>query len=362
LIDINKNYNNIFILESHAFWFQFSEDFDFEKDIVLTFDFRLKMHLESLGGQVFYIDSLCGPDEMQKNNLLAEDFFKKWHYDKYGEDIFKELDVPFGFAFRIEIWSEYLHYVRLRANLNQLKKIKCKKFFLGENKDLLKNVLTDIGLNFYLADKKNTCTIPVYFFDIHKYMFNALHAKSLRNIFKNIMIWTLSNIRFFLDIFVNKGQKIIYAQIYHPTKPIISYLLKDPNLRVVTSSLVTEKGWKKFFFQRLIPIRDRQTFFKKRANNLLTDFRKKHCTQLILNDGTDATDGVYIIIERQIKHRVAEALRILSSTIAYVERYPIHLQLMIANIGMVQTIVDCILLLRPKLWGVAANRLKYIHR
>jgi hypothetical protein len=119
--------------------------------------------------------------------------------------------------------------------------------------------------------------------------------------------------------------------------------LKNPDLRVVTSSLITEKGWRKFFFQRLIPIRDRQTFFKKRANNLLTDFRKKHCTQLILNDGTDATDGVYIIIERQIKHRVAEALRILSSTIAYVERYPIHLQLMIANIGMVQTIVDCVL-------------------
>ena len=338
-----EKYRHIYILESRDYWTQYPERFDTAQDIVLTFDFGLKHDIESIGGHVFYVDNLCSPDEMQKNNFLAIEFLQKWHYDKTGNDIFTAQGVPFGFAFRIEIWSEFLHYVRLRANLEQLKKIKCEKIFVGESNEFLKDVLREIGLHFDLVGKKITSNNPVYFFDIHKYMYNALHAKSLKNIAKNMMIWTLSNIRLFLDMFDNKSKKTVYAQIYHPTKPIVGDLLKDSNLRVVTSSLVTEKGWRKFFFQRLIPIRGSKTSFEKRADNLLANFRKKRCARLILGDGTDVTLGTYTIIERQIKPRVAEALRILASTMAYVEKYPFHLELMMANIGFVQTIVNCVL-------------------
>jgi hypothetical protein len=343
LINQEKSYRHLLILESSSWWESCESSFNPEEDIVLTFDFGLKNLVESLGGQAFYVDSLCAPEEMQKNNLLADEFFKKWHFDEYGNDIFTEQGVPFGFAFRIEIWSEYLHYVRLRANLEQLKKLKYKKIFVGESNDFLKVVLGEVGSRFELVDQKNTSNNAVYFFDIHKYMFDALHAKSLKNVAKNIMIWASSNIGFVLDMLSNKRKKTIYAQIYHPTKPIISRLLKRSDLRIVTSSLVTEKGWRKFFFQRLIPIRGRNASFEKKADVLLGGFRKKRVTQLILNDGTDVTDGVYAIIERQIKHRVSEALRILNSTVAYVVKHPIHLELMIANIGLVQTIVDCVL-------------------
>ena len=343
MIDIIKKYRNVYLLESRSYWKEVSEDYDLTKDIVFTFDFGLKNLVENLGGKAFYIDSLCSPDEMQKNNLLAAEFFKKWHYDEHGNDIFTENGVPFGFAFRIEIWSEYLHYVRLRANIGQLEKIKFTKIFVGESNQFLKDILREIGLEFYSIDKKTASNEPVYFFDIHKYMYNALHAKSIKNMAKYLMILALSNIRFFLDMFDKKNKKTIYAQIYHPTKPIISHLLKGANFRVVTSSLLAEKGWKKFFFQRLIPIRGSQATFKNRADVLLSDFRKKRCAQLTLNDGMNVTDGTYAIIERQIKPRVSEALRILTSTISYVEKHPIHMELMIANIGLVQTIVDCVL-------------------
>ena len=343
LINQKKSYRNILILESQSYWEGCKSSFNLEQDLVLTFDFGLKNLVESLGGQVFYIDSLCTPEEMQKNNLLTDAFFKRWHFDEYGHDIFTECGVPFGFSFRIEIWSEYLHYVRLRANLEQLKKLKHQKIYVGERNDFLKIVLGDVGLSFDLADKKNATNNAVYFFDIHKYMFDALHAKSLKNVAKSIMIWVSSNISFIFDMFGDKTKKTIYAQIYHPSKPIIKHLLKNADVRIVTSSLVSEKGWRKFFFQRLIPIRSSKGSFEKKANSLLADFREKRCARLILNDGTDVTDGVYTIIENQIKHRVAEALCILNSTIAYIEKHPIHLELMIANIGLVQTIVDCVL-------------------
>jgi hypothetical protein len=343
LIDQDKSYRHILILESRSWWAGLESSFSLEEDLVLTFDFGLKNLVESLGGQAFYVDSLCSPEEMQKNNLLADEFFKKWHLDVYGNDIFTESGVSFGFAFRIEIWSEYLHYVRLRANLEQLKKLKYENILVGENNNFLSDVLVEMELNFDSIDKNTTLNNSVYFFDIYQYLYTALHANSLKNITKNIMVWTLSNIRLFLDLLGKNGKKTVYAQIYHPTKPIISHLLKDSKFRVITSSLVTEKGWRKFFLQRLIPIRGRKACFEKRADDLLNDFRSKRCAQMILNDGTNVSHGIYTLIERQIKYRVAEALRILKSTIKYFEKHPVHLELMIANIGLVQTIVDCVL-------------------
>ncbi len=343
MIDIKKKYRNVYLLESRSYWDVVSEVFDLTQDLVLTFDFGLKNLVESMGGKAFYVDSLCSPDEMQKNNLLAAEFFKKWHYDEHGNDIFTENGVPFGFAFRIEIWSEYLHYVRLRANIGQIEKIKSIKIFVGESNEFLKNILREVGLDFYSIDKKIASNKPVYFFDIHKYMYNALHAKSIKNIAKYIIILVLSNIRFLLDMFDKKSKKTIYAQIYHPTKPIISHLFKDANLRIVTPSLFAEKGWKKFFFQRLIPIRGSRVSFENKADVLFGEFRKKRCAQLTLNDGIDITEGVYAIIERQIKHRVSDALHVLTSTISYIEKHPIHIELMIANLGLLQTTVDCVL-------------------
>lgn len=345
MINTSKKYRNIYILESRNYWSHCAEAFVPDQDLVLTFDFGLKREIEGLGGTAFYVDSLCSPEEMQKNNFLASEFFKKWHYDKTGNDIFTAQGVPFGFAFRIEIWSEYLHYVRLRANLEKLRAFKYHAIFIGEKNDFVNSTLKEMGLRFQIINKKVASQQVVYFFDIHKYIYDALHGKSIKDIARNILVSALSNIRFYMDIVfkVKPTQKTVYAQIYHPAKPIVSHLMKDPNLRVVTSSLVAEKGLKKFFVQRLIPIRGRKEKFQKNAELLLNDFRINRCAKLFLTDGTDVTVGVYNVIEHQIKTRVSEALRILNSVMIYLEKHPIHLEIMIANIGLVQTIVDCVL-------------------
>lgn len=342
---LNSHFRNIFIVGSRNYCSIQSINYDPNKDLVLTFDFGLKHEIEVLGGEVAYIDSLCTPSEMQKNNFLASEFFKKWHYDKFGNDIFTDQEIPFGFSFRIEIWSEYLYYVRLRANLEQLRKLQYETIYLCEAGGSVKNILREMGISFFVLNLSSSLQKTAYFFDIHQYMHNALHKKSIRNFAKDTLVKILSNVSFYIDRIAshNPNKKTVYAQIYHPTKKIVEYLQKDSSIRVVTSSLSHNRGLKKYFVQRLIPISGQKLKFQKQADLLLNNFKRNRCASLCLNDGTDITEGAYSIIEQQIQQTVPEALRVLNSVINYVAKQPIHLEIMIANIGLVQTIVDCVL-------------------
>jgi hypothetical protein len=337
--------SNIYILESRSWLKSIEDTCDISSDIFLTFDFAVKRHIESLGGQAGYVDQLCDPSEMQANNFRAAEFFKKWHYDKSGNDIFTAQGVPFGFAFRIEIWSEYLFYVRLRANLEKIRGLKYKTLYVGENKGFIGDILREMGMPFVALNQAESSKGMPYFFDIHKYMNDALRGRSIRNVARNTLIYILSKVSFFLDRLLQSqsDRKTVYVQIYHPTKKIAECLQKNSGIRVVTASFLGGKGIRKYFNQRLIPIQGRQQQFQRQAESLFRDFEKHRCGSLFLYDGTDITAGAYSIIERQIKPRASEALQILHSVIYYVERLPIHLEIMIANIGLVQTIVDCVL-------------------
>lgn len=345
MINLDKTYRNIYILDSRNYWPQYAKSFDPCKDLILTFDFGLKYKVKGLGGDAFYIDSLCSPSEMQKNNFLAAEFFKKWHYDQNSNDIFTSQGVPFGFAFRIEIWSEYLYYVRLRANLAQLKKLKFQTIYVGETGGVIAGILDEMEINFIAQNELVLIKKIAYYFDIHKYMVAALRDSGIRMMARNFLIWLLSNISFHIDNFFSYKhiQKTIYAQNYHPTIKIIEHLQKDRSLRVVTSSLIPSKGLKKYFIQRLIPIRGRKAQFQKHADVLLNNFRNNRSASLHLSDGTDITAGAFKIIEKKIQQVVPEALQILDSVIYYIKNHPVHLEIMIANIGLVQTIVDSVL-------------------
>lgn len=343
--NVNKNYRNIFLVDSRNYWFNQDTTFDIHKDLVLTFDFGLKHEVEGLGGDAFYVDSLCSADEMQKNNFLAAEFFKKWHYDKTGNDIFTAQGVPFGFSFRIEIWSEYLHYVRLRANLEQLRKLQFETIHVGEAGGSVKNILREMGMPFIELDLSSSLKKTVYFFDIHQYMHNALRGINLHNIARDILIKFFSIGSYCFDVFFKSKskKKSIYAQIYHPTKEIVNHLKRDSDVKVITSSLSKSKGWRTYLAQRLIPLRGNKEQFYTQAELLISNFKADRYASLILSDGTDITAGAYKIIEQQIKPRVSEALQILDSVTRYIKKQPIDFEIMIANIGLVQTIVDCVL-------------------
>jgi hypothetical protein len=337
--------SNIYILESRSWLKGIENEYDISSDVFLTFDFAVKHHIEALGGQARYVDQLCDPSEMQANNFLASEFFKKWHYDKFGNEIFTAYGVPFGFAFRIEIWSEYLFYVRLRANLEKVRGMQYETIYVGEDRGFIGNILREMGMPFVELTQASHSRTSSYFFDIHKYMNDALHGRSFRNVVRDVLLFILSKASFMIDSLFRgaSSRKTVYMQIYHPTRKIAEHLQKDTGIRVVTASFAGGKGIGKYFFQRLIPIRGRKQQFQQQAESLLRDFRNNRCAALSLRDGTDISAGAYRVIEQQIQPRVSEALQILNSVIRYVDKLPIQLEIMIANIGLVQTIVDCVL-------------------
>jgi hypothetical protein len=73
------------------------------------------------------------------------------------------------------------------------------------------------------------------------------------------------------------------------------------------------------------------------------NFYKRKKSVLVLADGTDVTDGSYRVIETKITPLVPKALQILDSVNHYFKNNQIHLEIMIANLGLLQTIVDCVL-------------------
>jgi hypothetical protein len=232
----------------------------------------------------------------------------------------------------------------LRANLEKLKVLNFKKVITYKKNRAVNIVLNEMGLNYDLVNAKQTSFNHSYYFNIHHYMQSQLHGTSIKDIARKVLIYILSNLWLIID-YINKGsaKKVIYIQPYHPTIPIIEKLKKDIRIRVVTSALVPGRGWKKFIFQRLVPINGRISDYKKQANELLIQFRSHRCKKLILADGTDVTELAYSIIEGQIAPRVAEALRMLNDAKDYVKKQAINLEVMITNIGLNQTLMDCLL-------------------
>jgi hypothetical protein len=154
---------------------------------------------------------------MQKNNILATEFLKKWHKDKKGIDIFTSNVIDFGHAFKIEMWTESFHYIRLRSNLEKLKSIKHEKLFLASKNRYINSILNQIGLSFNRPCSSATSKLAVYFFDDQEYMQTNLHGKTFKEIAKRFLVVLVSNLSFYYDdIF---GKKIIKKFIFNLTIP-----------------------------------------------------------------------------------------------------------------------------------------------
>src|SRR5215472_12099177 len=131
LLDVTRAYRHVYLLESRQWWPQFQEQFDPAQDLVLTYDFGLRHEIQRRGGVASYVDHLVDPRRMERNNFLTYEFFRAWHLDAAGKDIFTYRQIPFGFSFRIEIWNDLIFGVRTRASLAVLRDLRFKTLFAG---------------------------------------------------------------------------------------------------------------------------------------------------------------------------------------------------------------------------------------
>jgi len=345
MLDFNKYYNNIYIIESYNHWDLSKIDFNFDKDLVLTFDFKLKREIQLKKGSCFYIDNIGEPLEMEENNHLASVFFKNWHSDENGKDIFNYLNISFGFAFRIHIWSEYLYIVRLMANLNKIKNISYKKIFVFEKDNIISKCLFELNLVFSGFKNSENNIKENYFFDIHTYMKNSLEQKRSSIFSKRYFLLHAIKILNRINIIFNltKNKKNIFVQVYHPTIDIINELLKNKKINIFTPKPFLKKDFSRILYSDTIPERKFNVNFEILARDYLKEFQLKKWNKLILYDSIDISSIVYDEITSNITKILPKALYYVHNSILFFEKRKFDLEILFSNLGLSETIVDCVL-------------------
>lgn len=345
-MNLKSEYRNVFIVDSIQWWDKFNSLYDRSVDLILTYDLGLQKKIMALGGQSFYIDHLVDANTMHANNFLIYDFFRDWHLDADGNDIFVHKSVPFGFSFRLEFWNDYTFYIRMRICLGLLKDLKIKAIFVGSENDLILSILDELNFSYSLLDTNIQNHQITYYFPIAQWMEEKLRAKGFRGFLywaREVVAACYGYIIPYIDkLLGSKNKQAIFIQEYHPTKSIISELRKDSRLQVILANFSRGSKLIDHFFERLIPVSGSLKKYTKEIAYLKEKFALKKCAKLILADGQDISISAYHIIEKRVFSRMPHTLRILDSVIKYIERYPLKLEILIANIGHVATLVDCV--------------------
>jgi hypothetical protein len=343
LFSLKSEYRNIFILDSIEWWDDTT--YDPALDLVLTYDFGLKHKIQTMRGEVYYIDHLIDQATMQENNFLVTDFFKNWHYDANGNDIFTYQNIPFGFSFRMEIWNDLTSYARICLCLASLNNLSVETLYLGTHDTLISAILNKREITYTLCQKQTR--LPTYYFPIAQWMDEKIRSTGLRGVLvrlREIVTAIYGYTIPIIDALIprSKSQRALFIQEYHPTRKLIEILKKDPRLRIVLVNFTRGSKLLDHRFERLIPISGSLNTFSLTASKLLNTFKEDRHASLILTNGENITNDIYTIIEQRIASRITPVLRTLHSVIRYLDKYPIQLEILIANMGLTATLVDCV--------------------
>lgn len=335
-------FRQVLILESRDWFHGYRTQFDPLKDLVLTYDLGLKLEVEGLGGQAFFVDHLVDPQVMQTNNFLTYQFFRDWHLDAEGNDIFTYRDVPFGFSFRIEIWNDLIFQVRTHLCLARLRELHFESLHVGTSLGLVESTLDFMGL----AYEKVLIAPPqssAYFFPIHRWMDERLRTRSVKHLLRDSYTFAHGTLISWIDKLLGNDKKPgIYIQEYHPTRQILQKLKRDIRLRVLQAHYSWAPGYGKYLSERVIPVWGNPEKFQGCADTLMRAFQEHRSARLVLSDGTDVSDSVYPVIERRVASRVTEMLRTLECIIRYMDQHPVNLVILIGNLGLLTTLLDCV--------------------
>ncbi|BCO29302.1 hypothetical protein MIZ03_4217 [Rhodoferax lithotrophicus] len=341
-LDAGKTYRDILILEDRNRWESCKSQFDAQRDVVLTYDLGLRREVEQLGGLACYVDHLADKQSMQENNFLIYHFFRKWHFDAEGQDIFQYRGVPLGFSFRLEIWNDFVFYARTRICMEILRGLKYEKLVVGTRLGLIESVLTEMGLAFVPVLPNTGSGKATYYFPIHDWMDEKVRFKGIGGVkyrLRDIVSSLQGSMMSWADRWFggDKKKPTVFIQEYHPTRKLIKRLQQEDRVRLLLATFSRNKG-----AFRYIPIWRAASKFQVEADNLMSRFRVQRCAKLVVSNGGDISDGLYRIIETRIANRLAAALRDLDCVIRYLDANPLSLEVLIANLGHLAPLVDSV--------------------
>jgi hypothetical protein len=345
MLNICQQFQNVLIVESRQWWDSLADSYSPAADLVLTFDLGLQRHITAMHGTALYLDNLVDIDQMQRNNFLTYRFFREWHLNSEGEDLFKYREIPFGFSFRIEIWNDLLSYVLIRANLEQVKELCYQKLVVACSFSLVVEILEELGMEYSVPVRQSPKQSTAYYFPIHRWMDEKVRRRTLKHVLARWLACGMGVVWSWVDRFAalfGNESKLIYLQVYHPTRSIFHILSADQRIRLVLGHFSPTVDISRYFKERIVPIFGRKSRYLDEAEIQICQFRERRAARLVLTNGSDITESVYSVIEKRLQTRMAEYLRDLDCIVDYIDKHPIDLEVMIANIGRIDTLVDCV--------------------
>jgi hypothetical protein len=342
---LKKSYRNIFIVDALSSWAQHANAYNSATDLVLTYDFGLRKYIQGQDGEVSYIDHLADAQRMHTNNFRVFEFLNNWHLTSDGQDLFTYKGVPFGFSFRLDIWNDLVYCAKLHLCLSALKPIEYQALFVSSEDERLHLTLDTLTINYVVLPCKQS-GFESYYFPIAKYMNDRLRATGIRGVLykSRYVVTALFGLgALYFDKFIaRRNKKTVFIQEYHPTKALLSSLRDKAEVKVLLANFSRGSKLTENLSERLLPIYGRLSKFDTVSQELLTLFSSQKQAKLIFDDGSDMTNAIYQIIGDRVKNAINEKLRILESCINYIDRNHVDLSVLIANIGLVPTLFDCV--------------------
>lgn len=337
-------FRNIFILESRAWWPAILAEYDPALDLVLTFDFALRREVEALGGTARYVDHLCKQSDMQANNFRMYEFFRTWHLDSEGGDIFRYRNVDFGISFRIEIWNDLTFYVRNWLCLAQLRNLQYKALHVGCGVPAVTDVLSDMGLSFSVVSCDQNAGEDAYFFPTHRWMDERLRIRRLRHVLRDVIVPLQGVIMSLWDRLVELGvpKTRVFVQEYYPTRQLMYQLMQQKGLRVIQAHFSAASGIGKLLCERPIPIYGFRGKYKPIAEKMMRDFAVRRAARLVLTTGDDVTEAVLSTILTRVTDQLPQSLRALDCISSYLDKHPLRLEILMGNLGQLSPLIDSV--------------------
>ncbi|TKB95372.1 MAG: hypothetical protein E8D41_01045 [Nitrospira sp.] len=297
-----------------------------------------------MGGQAYYVDHLVDHEVMQENNFLIYEFFRTWHLDTEGKDIFVHGGVPFGFAFRLDIWTDFVFYLQSKICLETLRNLKFESLVVGTQLGIVESILSDMGVPFRPVQQNNSPGLADYYFPAIRWMDERIRIKTFKHWARDLATAVQSALMSWFDgICRSHGEKpAVFIQEYYPTRKLVERLQQESKIRTVLVHFSWAPGWLKYLTEHVIPVWGSADQFQGKADSLMGEFFTRRSARLVLIDGVDVTENIYQVIERRVSSQMPETLHVFDCVLRYLDKNPLSLVVLIANIGRVATLVDCV--------------------
>ena len=311
---------------------------------ILTLNFEVKHLADELKIKNEYLDRMISQSKMKDLNTEVSDFLNSWFKNEKAEDIFEYKSINFGRSFLLNIWSEIIFQSRLIVNINSLKIASNTLLFVDSNLNDVINILSRRNVKVNVLTHQNGAEKPILYFDIAKYMSNALSQEGLKNRLRNLLLHVSNQISSILRLISKTHEKdAIYLQVYHPTLAVIEELLNKKTHTVITNSAVGKKGLKKYFIgQQILAVRGYKRKHLKLAENLIEKFVSVKQDMNTKDNYDDSIMREYLLekIVTLIKNDTAIALSSIDKIFKLNNKVKLVLYVSISNLGIFETVLD----------------------